>query len=139
MTASQKGLSSLKLASYLASQESRLKMSQDSSVSIVTGLKLDGQCLTLGRGKSVSLLHSIQTSSGGHSASQPMATGGSFPEVKQPGFEGDHSTPSSAKVKNGGAIPPLPHKSSWHSVLIKYAHGQLYLYHIPRWNNVTIS
>jgi hypothetical protein len=23
--------------------------------------------------------------------------------------------PSSAEVKNGGAIPPLPHMSSWHS------------------------
>jgi hypothetical protein len=23
--------------------------------------------------------------------------------------------PSSAEVKNGGAIPPLPHTSSWHS------------------------
>jgi hypothetical protein len=27
----------------------------------------------------------------------------------------DHSPPSSAEVKNGGAIPPLPHMSSWHS------------------------
>jgi hypothetical protein len=26
-----------------------------------------------------------------------------------------HSPPSSAKVKDGGAIPPLPHMSSWHS------------------------
>jgi hypothetical protein len=29
-------------------------------------------------------------------------------EVKQLGREADHSPPSSAKVKNGGAIPPLP-------------------------------
>jgi hypothetical protein len=32
-----------------------------------------------------------------------------------------HSPPSSAKVKNGGAIPPLPRMSSWHSSqLIKH-------------------
>jgi hypothetical protein len=28
--------------------------------------------------------------------------------VKQPGHEADHSSPSSAEVKNDGAIPPLP-------------------------------
>jgi hypothetical protein len=33
-------------------------------------------------------------------------------EVKWPGLESDHLPPSS--VKNGGAIPPLPHMSSWH-------------------------
>jgi hypothetical protein len=32
-----------------------------------------------------------------------------------PGHEADHSPPSDAKVKNGGAIPPLPHVSLWHS------------------------
>jgi hypothetical protein len=30
------------------------------------------------------------------------------PEVKWPGCEADHSPPSNAKVKNGGAIHPLP-------------------------------
>jgi hypothetical protein len=34
------------------------------------------------------------------------------PGVKQSGREADHSPPSSAEVKNGGAIPPLPHTSS---------------------------
>jgi hypothetical protein len=29
-------------------------------------------------------------------------------EVKRQGREADHSPPSSAEVKNGGAIPPLP-------------------------------
>jgi hypothetical protein len=29
--------------------------------------------------------------------------------VKRPGSEADHSPPSSAEVKNGGAMPPLPH------------------------------
>jgi hypothetical protein len=29
------------------------------------------------------------------------------------GREADHSPPSNAEVKNGGAIPPLPNVSSW--------------------------
>jgi hypothetical protein len=32
-----------------------------------------------------------------------------------PGGNADHLPPSSAKVKNGTAIPPLPHMSSWHN------------------------
>jgi hypothetical protein len=32
---------------------------------------------------------------------------------KRPGCEVDHSTPSTAEVKNGGAIPPAPHVYSW--------------------------
>jgi hypothetical protein len=36
-------------------------------------------------------------------------------EVKQPGREADHSPQSSAEVKNGRAILPLPHKFAWHS------------------------
>jgi hypothetical protein len=37
-----------------------------------------------------------------------MDIGGSFPRLKA-----DHSTPASAEVKNGGAIPSLPHTSSY--------------------------
>jgi hypothetical protein len=33
------------------------------------------------------------------------------------GCETDHSPPCSAEVKSRGAIPPLSHASSWHSVL----------------------
>jgi hypothetical protein len=36
-----------------------------------------------------------------------------FPGLKRQRRESDHSPPSSAEVKNGGAIPPLPHTSSW--------------------------
>jgi hypothetical protein len=32
--------------------------------------------------------------------------------VKRPGFDAEHSPPSSAEGKNGGAIPSLPHISS---------------------------
>jgi hypothetical protein len=43
------------------------------------------------------------------------------PEALSPGvrwqlLEADHSPPSGAEVKNGGAINPLPHTSSWHGV-----------------------
>jgi hypothetical protein len=37
------------------------------------------------------------------------------PEVKHQRHDADHSPPPSAKVKKGGAIPPLPCMSSWHS------------------------
>jgi hypothetical protein len=37
------------------------------------------------------------------------------PRVNRQGREADHSPPTSAEFKNGGAIPPLPYMSSWHS------------------------
>jgi hypothetical protein len=37
------------------------------------------------------------------------------PGIKRPGREADHSPPSSAEVKKGKAIPPLPHTVSWHN------------------------
>jgi hypothetical protein len=37
------------------------------------------------------------------------------PRVKREWREADHSPLSSAEVKNGGIIPPLPHMSLWHS------------------------
>jgi hypothetical protein len=43
----------------------------------------------------------VQTGSGAHPASYPMGTGGPFPGGKErPGRDADHSTPSSAEVKN---------------------------------------
>jgi hypothetical protein len=35
------------------------------------------------------------------------------PAVERLGREADHSPPPGTKLKNGGAIPPLPHTSSW--------------------------
>jgi hypothetical protein len=49
------------------------------------------------------------SSSGTHPAPSPVGTGGDFPGGKWPGREADHSPPSSAEVKNRGAIPRLPH------------------------------
>jgi hypothetical protein len=42
-------------------------------------------------------------------------TGGDSAEVKRSKREADYGPPSSAEVKNDGAIFPLPHLSSWHS------------------------
>jgi hypothetical protein len=44
-----------------------------------------------------------------------MDIGDDFPVIKRLEREADHSTPSSAEVKNDGAISSLPHKSLWHS------------------------
>jgi hypothetical protein len=43
--------------------------------------------------------------------------------------EADHSPLSGAEFKNGGAIPAVPHTSSWHTCLINLAQGQVYLLH----------
>jgi hypothetical protein len=45
-----------------------------------------------------SLHHPVQNGSEAHAASYPMGTRGSFPGVKRPGRESDHSLPSSAEV-----------------------------------------
>jgi hypothetical protein len=58
--------------------------------------------------RNFSLLHSIQTGFGAHSASNLMGTGDSPAVSKRSGCEAYHSLQSSAEVKNGGAIPPLP-------------------------------
>jgi hypothetical protein len=76
-------------------------MSWDSSVSIVTGYRLDNQGV---RFKSqwcqeLSPLHIVQTGSGVHSTSYPMGTGALSPGVKRQGLEADHSLPTSAEVK----------------------------------------
>jgi hypothetical protein len=44
----------------------------------------------------------------------PVGLGTYFPGVTQQGREADHSSPSSAEIKNGGATPQHPHMSSWH-------------------------
>jgi hypothetical protein len=38
------------------------------------------------------------------------------PGIMCQGREADHSPPSNAEIKNNGAIPPLPHISSWRGV-----------------------
>jgi hypothetical protein len=62
-----------------------------------------------------SLFHRVQTGSEAYPTSYSTGTGAFFPVIKRQGRDADHSSPSSAEVKNGGAILPLPHTSSWHS------------------------
>jgi hypothetical protein len=81
--------------------------SRDSSIGITRGYGFDFQT-----GK-VFLFSSVQTGSRAHSASHAMDKGAFSPAVKHPGCEADYSPPSNAKVKNGGAIPPVPRISSW--------------------------
>jgi hypothetical protein len=84
---------------------------RDSSVGTATGYELDGRGSNPGRGKFFSSSQ-VQTGSGAHTASYPMGTGGNFPGGKVAEACEAHNPPlSSAEVKNGGAIPPLPNMS----------------------------
>jgi hypothetical protein len=80
-----------------------VKKSRDSSVGIALGYGLDdrGSRVRFSAGAgNFSRHHRVQTGSGAHPASYPVGTRGFFPGVKRPGREADHSTPSSAEVKN---------------------------------------
>jgi hypothetical protein len=82
-------------------------MSRDTSVGIVTWFdSRQGEAIFLFFAASVPALGPTQP---------PIKwiPGALFPGVKRPRREADHSLPSSAEVKNGGTIPPLPHTSSW--------------------------
>jgi hypothetical protein len=79
---------------------------------IATGYGLDGRGLIPGRGKI--FLHSVQTGSGLAQPSMQWVPWTNFPGVKRQEPKADHSPPSNAEVKNGGAIPITP-TSSWHS------------------------
>jgi hypothetical protein len=77
-----------------------------------------------------SLLHSVKTDSGANPASSRMGTGDWFPEgvVKRPQCEANNWPPSSAEVKNVGAIHSPFHTSSWRcAYLIKHRDNFTYL------------
>jgi hypothetical protein len=85
----------------------------------------DGQQVRFQEAYGFSPLHSVQTCSGAHPASYAMIMEGTARGVKRPECEADYSSPSSAEVKNSGAVPPLLHMSSWHSaLLIKYRNNE---------------
>jgi hypothetical protein len=82
---------------------------------------LDGRDSIPVRGKKFSLLLSVQTGSRAHPASYPIGTGGSFPGGKAARGVKLTTPPSSAEVKNGGVVPPLPYTFSWRGAyLIKH-------------------
>jgi hypothetical protein len=80
--------------------------SQDSSDGIVTGY---GQC------KILLFSTASRLTLGPTQAPIQLVLGAIFPGVNWLRREADHSPPSSAEVKKGGSIPPLPHTSSWRS------------------------
>jgi hypothetical protein len=76
------------------------------------GYGLDDRHSISGRGK---------TGSRAHSASYPMGRGTDSQRVKWAGSEADQAPPTSADVKNTGAISSLPYTSSWRGAyLIKH-------------------
>jgi hypothetical protein len=81
---------------------------RDSPVGTTAGYRLDGCGLVHGRGQNLSVLHSYQFGSGAHLVYYPMGTGGSLHGVKRSELGADNLAPSSAEVKNCGAITPLP-------------------------------
>jgi hypothetical protein len=83
--------------------------SQDSSVSIVTGYRLDSWGSIPDKGKI--FLFSIGSRPALGLTQHPIQW---VLWVKQPGCKADHSPPSGAEIKNGGAVLPLIHVSSWH-------------------------
>jgi hypothetical protein len=49
-------------------------------------------------------IHNVETGYGAHPALYPVGNGGPFPGAREVG----HSSPPSADVMKGGAIPPIP-------------------------------
>jgi hypothetical protein len=87
-----------------------ISVCQDSSVDIMSGYRLDSPDLTPGSARVL-----LSMSRMALEPTQPpnkCVLGALSPEEKLQGREADHSPPSSAEVKNGVAIPPLPLMSS---------------------------
>jgi hypothetical protein len=87
--------------------------SQDSSVGIATGYKLDGRDSFPGR----FFFLFTTASEPALWPAQPSIQweqGAIYLKTKRQKREADHLAPSSVEVKNDGAIHPLPHVSSWH-------------------------
>jgi hypothetical protein len=67
-----------------------------------------------------SLHHRVQNGSGAHPASYAMGTGGSFPGVKRPGREANHSPPPSAEVNNAWRYTSTPQYTFMAWCLVKH-------------------
>jgi hypothetical protein len=91
--------------------------SRDSSVGIALGYGLDDRGsrfrFPAGAGN-FSLHHRVQNGSGAHPASYPIGRRGSFPGSKAAGAWSWPLIPIYCRRQRmSGAIPPLPHTSSW--------------------------
>jgi hypothetical protein len=95
--------------------------SRDISIGIATSSGLDdrGSKVRFPAGAgNFSFHHRVQNGSGAYPATYPMGTRGSFPGVKQPWCEADHSPLSSAEVKNAWSYTSTPNTSSWRGALL---------------------
>jgi hypothetical protein len=90
--------------------------SQDSSASIATRLRAGQPGFNSQQGQEIFLFSVVSRPTLG--PIQPpiqWVPGVLSLGVKWQGCEADHSPPCSVEVKNGGAMPPLPHMPPWHS------------------------
>jgi hypothetical protein len=91
-----------------------IMLSRDSSVGIAGCCELDGGGSIPGRGK---IFFSYPQCPDWQWGPLNLVSNGLrwlfFNGIERQGIEADHSPPSSAELKNGGAIPPLPHTSPW--------------------------
>jgi hypothetical protein len=91
--------------------------SRGSSVGIATGYGMDGLCSIPGSARFLSSPERPDQPWGPPSLLPIQWVPGALsPGVKRKGREAGHSPPSSAEVKNGGAIPPVPNMPSWRCV-----------------------
>jgi hypothetical protein len=89
--------------------------SRDSSVGVSMGYRLDGQGLVPGKCKIFFFTMRSKPALGHTQSPIRWVPGEISPGIKRPGREADYSPPSSAEVKNGGAISSLPVIPSWHT------------------------
>jgi hypothetical protein len=85
-----------------------ININYDCSLDISVGIEKDHRLV--GRGSipgDFSLNHSFKIEFVAHPVFYCMGTGAVSPRVKRPGCEARHSSPTSAEIKNDGAIPPL--------------------------------
>jgi hypothetical protein len=87
--------------------------SRDITIGIATGYELNGRGSIPSRGKIFLFYVASRPTLGPTQPPIQWVPRAGFPWIKRPGRKADHSPPSSAEVKNGGAIPPLSRKSSW--------------------------
>jgi hypothetical protein len=86
-----------------------LLKSRESAVGIATGNGLDDRRVGVpspGGGKN--FLFSMSRPAEAHPAFYPVGTGTSFPRVKRPEREDDHSPPTSVEVKKTWVYTPTP-------------------------------
>jgi hypothetical protein len=89
--------------------------SWDNLVGIAMDYGLKGQGSIPSRGKKLFLFSPLSILA--LEPTQPpmqCVPGALSPRVKWPGHEADHTSASSAEIRNGGTIPPLLSTHSWH-------------------------